>query len=379
MESIKLRKRRLRNGNVGLYLDYLDAEGKRVHESLGLYLVPENTEGAKETNRNALAQAMAIKSKRILGIEEAVQDESTPDQGMELLDFIKLFLKTKKEEKEARGKDPTQYDMTARVIRKYLEARNAEHITLAQVNTKLARDFISYLQNEYKTNKTKTPSLIKQQSQRHYQQQFVSMLNYAVRQGYLRQNPFKALEKRELIASPESNREYLTVDEVKAFMNAQTNAPEARDAFVFACFTGLRYSDVKALTWGQIKSGVGGRYVALKMQKTGRQVFIPLNKSAFNALPKNDRMMPDTPVFSLPWLGAINSALKIIARNNGINKNVSFHTARHTFATLSLSAGVDIATVSSILGHTSIKTTQIYAEVVMQSKITAINRMKRLM
>ncbi|CAG9890689.1 hypothetical protein BOVA514_1767 [Bacteroides ovatus] len=137
----------------------------------------------------------------------------------------------------------------------------------------------------------------------------------------------------------------------------------------FYHFTRLKYSDVSAK---QVNDGL---VVSIQsMQKTGKQVTIPLNQSALKWLPDRNGCKPGQKVFDMTCLSACNRCLKKMPAAAGIEKNVSFHTSRHSMATLSLAAGGDLYTVGKLLGHTSINSTQIYADVVMKTKIEAVNR-----
>lgn len=119
----------------------------------------------------------------------------------------------------------------------------------------------------------------------------------------------------------------------------------------------------------------GGLVVSIQsMQKTGKQVTIPLNQSALNWLPDRNGCKPEQKVFDITCLSACNRCLKKMATAAGIEKNVSFHQRRHSMATLSLAAGGDLYTVGKLLGHTDIRSTQVYADVVMETKIEAMNR-----
>lgn len=112
------------------------------------------------------------------------------------------------------------------------------------------------------------------------------------------------------------------------------------------------------------------------MQKTKRPVIVPLGIQARKWLPEGDDASPDDKVFAdAPTLGCANRALKHMAKRANIGKTVSFHTSRHTFATMTLTAGGDIYTTSKLLGHSNIHTTEIYADVVMDKKVDAVNLM----
>ena len=160
-----------------------------------------------------------------------------------------------------------------------------------------------------------------------------------------------------------------------AFAKAPTVNETTKRAFLFSCFTGLRYSDISALTWHDIRQGDNGWIVSVKaMQKTGKQVIIPLNQSAMSLLPDRNGCKPSQKVFDMTCLSSCNKCLKKIAAAAGIEKKISYHTSRHTFAVLALAAGGDIYTVGKLLGHTSINSTQVYADVVMEMKIEAMKK-----
>ena len=110
------------------------------------------------------------------------------------------------------------------------------------------------------------------------------------------------------------------------------------------------------------------------MQKTKKPVIVPLGEQALKWLPKQGDAANADKVFpNAPTLGCANRALKHMAKNAGITKLVTFHTSRHTFATLTITAGADIFTTSKLLGHTNVHTTEIYADVVMNTKVDAVN------
>ena len=154
-----------------------------------------------------------------------------------------------------------------------------------------------------------------------------------------------------------------------------TGSPMTKQTFLFCCFTGLRHSDMASLRWQDIQKTDAGEIINLPyMQKTKHPVIIPLGIQAKSWLPERNGVEPDAKVFpDAPTIGCADRALKHMAKNAGINKTISFHCSRHTFATLALTAGGDIYTTSKILGHTSIHTTEIYAEVVNEKKVAAMN------
>ncbi len=138
--------------------------------------------------------------------------------------------------------------------------------------------------------------------------------------------------------------------------------------------TGLRISDIRKLTWGAIVSTNVGKAVSVIQQKTKLPVVVPLNELALSFLPERGEAKDDELVF---WLPKKNDHAAIYIRRTAerahIDKDLTFHCSRHTAATLAISAGAELYTVSKLLGHGCIKSTQVYAKVDMDSKVEAVN------
>ena len=165
--------------------------------------------------------------------------------------------------------------------------------------------------------------------------------------------------------------------EILAIIRVDTKYEEAKRAFIFACFTGLRYRDFASLVRGNIQhTSLGQEIVIDSMQKTKHSVRIPLSNIALSWLPARGNNAASQKVFAgLTSLCQTNVLLKKMAESVGINKTLSFHVARHTFATSAIAAGGDLYTVCKLLGHKDIQTTQIYADVIMPTRIDAVNRL----
>jgi integrase len=173
---------------------------------------------------------------------------------------------------------------------------------------------------------------------------------------------------------PESEKPHLTIEEVRRLAETPlegTIGENVKRAFLFACYTGLRISDIRTLTWADVQ----GTQVAKTQYKTGVRVFVPLNDTAQSFL--GDRGEPGDFVF--PALARAKSAGNAIVSRWGRAAKVSiplgWHTARHTFAVLALESGADIYTVSKLLGHTSVKTTEIYARATDKLRREAVQAM----
>lgn len=154
-------------------------------------------------------------------------------------------------------------------------------------------------------------------------------------------NPFADLDDEDKVKKSSPQRDYLTADELKRMIETDCYNNAVKQAFLFSCYCGLRVSDIKRLKWCNIISDGKQKKIEITMQKTQKQISIPLPKNGENYLPK--RGEADDFVFDLPMFDAITKNVKRWAKTAGISKNITFHTARHTYATLLLSKDVNLA------------------------------------
>lgn len=182
--------------------------------------------------------------------------------------------------------------------------------------------------------------------------------------GQLTINPFAGY----LISPEPKDRGFLTKEELNSLVNAEMKNAQhelVRDLFVFSTFTGLSYSDVKNLTKDNVKTSFDGHlWIITRRQKTNTDSSIRLLEVPKRIIEKYKGYTRDNRLFPVPSNVSCNSILKKIAKQCGIDKRITYHQSRHTFSTtITLSQGVPIETVSKMLGHTNIKTTQIYAKI----------------
>lgn len=363
-EPIRIRFKQLANGNQSIYLDtYKD--GKRTYEFLKLYLVPEVDEATRQQNQTNLQAATAIKSQRLIDManDEAGITKASQRSKMLLTDWMRYYSNRKREtgQSDAFSK---QIDKAIRHIILY----RGDKVTLKDVDKAYCLGFIDYLNGLQMANVTTAG----------YFRCLNCALNMAVREEILPMNPITKISSDQRIKIPESTREYLTVDEVKTLMAADCINEAVKRAYLFSCFCGLRYSDIKALTWADVLLDGEQYRIKIIMVKTQKTLYLPLPKEALRWMPERGDAKDTDKVFSLPSQCYLNVVLRTWAANSGINKHVTFHTARHTFATLELTAGAELYTVSKLLGHTQVKTTQIYAKIIDKKKDEAVNLVSNL-
>ena len=372
--KIELRHRKFASGNESLYLDFYE-KGKRYYESLNLFLIPERTENDRRVNENTLKHALKIKAERILGVEKQVDDgeERLPSKIFaDYMDEHIIYIKDDKKLSDSYVKNVTK---TVNIVKSYLRYSNRPRMLLALVDKRFYQNFIRYVNDVYRNNKSDEPQELSPKTKLLIQTTLNSILNQAVKDGVLRKNPYYELDKNEKFKKTPSDRTYLEVNELNAMEGVNTGSPITKQTFMFCCFTGLRHSDMLALRWKDIQKTDDGLVIHVpSMQKTKKPVIVPLGEQALKWLPKQGDAANADKVFpNAPTLGCANRALKHMAKNAGITKLVTFHTSRHTFATLTITAGADIFTTSKLLGHTNVHTTEIYADVVMNTKVDAVN------
>lgn len=361
----KLRRRKLTDGRVSLFLDR-SVDGRHEYEFLQLYLLPETSSTAMRQNARTLRKAEEVLLSRTEHLLNAkVETElAKSDTGILLSDW----LRTCHESHEKRG---------ARDLGSISNVKRALHMfrpdtCLSDIDRQFCLDLIDWLCNTYRHRLTGEP--ISARTADTYCQTFRTMLNEAVREGLIDKNPWNRLETIEKIKKPESKREYLTIDEIRSMIATDCPNELVKRAYLFSCFTGLRISDVRNLKWGDVYHENEQTFVSVVMKKTTKPLYIPLSGQALKWMPEKDENTPNGYVFgNLVNYGNVNENLKKWAQAAGIRKHISYHTSRHTFATMMLTLGVDLYTVSKLLGHSSVKHTQIYARIIDRKKDEAVN------
>lgn len=368
-EPVRIRFKELADGSKSIYLDCYKA-GVRRYEFLRLYLLPGSNPAIKQRNAATLAQAEAIKSRRVLELTN--RPTGLPHTSlyarMPLTDWMQQFYDSQIR-KGVRGQRVLL--ATIRLVGQY-----APKAQMRDVDKPFCLGFIDYLRNTYRTRSGKrlTPYAAVT-----YFGQLRTALNAAVRAEIIPENPVNRLTQNDKIKTPESTRVYLTIDELKRLIETPCRREIVRQAFLFACYCGMRLSDVSSLRWRDIGQDGAQWRASIVMRKTSAPLYLPLSNQALKWMPPRGAARNDDRVFAqLPGEAMILPVIKRWARDAGIEKRVNFHTSRHTFATMLLTLGADIYTVSKLLGHTSVKTTQIYAKIVNKKKDDAVSLVDRI-
>jgi integrase len=363
-EPVRLREKELANGVRSLYLD-IYVNGKRSYEFLKLYLIPETNPQAKVQNENTMRAANTIKLNRILEITNNKAGLKNTSIRAKML--LKDWMETFRQAQEQKGvKDQ-------KLIHNTVHALTAYNINVAMRDVN--RDYIigltNFLRNDYRSPRGKK---LKDYSVINYLGCLRNALNMAVREDVIADNPIMKLSAQDKVKAPESQREYLTVEEVQQLEATDSPYPHIKQAFLFACYTGLRCSDVRSITWGKIvKDGEKYRLHTV-MFKTKRPFYIPLSKKAMQWMPERGDKTDDDLIFeNIPVQVNTKLYLQPWLDKAGITKPITFHCSRHTFGTMMLTLGADIYTTSKLMGHTKVEVTQIYAKIINKKKDDAVS------
>lgn len=363
-EPVRLREKELANGVRSLYLD-IYVNGKRSYEFLKLYLIPETNPQAKVQNENTMRAANTIKLNRILEITNNKAGLKNTSIRAKML--LKDWMETFRQAQEQKGvKDQ-------KLIHNTIHALTAYNINVAMRDVN--RDYIigltNFLRNDYRSPRGKK---LKDYSVINYLGCLRNALNMAMREDVIADNPIMKLSAQDKVKAPESQREYLTVEEVQQLEATDSPYPHIKQAFLFACYTGLRCSDVRTITWGKIvKDGEKYRLHTV-MFKTKRPFYIPLSKKAMQWMPERGDKTDDELIFeNIPVQVNTKLYLQPWLDKAGITKPITFHCSRHTFGTMMLTLGADIYTTSKLMGHTKVEVTQIYAKIINKKKDDAVS------
>lgn len=358
-EPIRLRTKDLTDGSKSLYLD-IYRNGKRTYEYLKMYLIPETDSNARRQNEITMTAANAIKSKRIIELTSGEAGIVNHVDKVYLLDWMKTY----KEYQDKRDKKGTsQIIAVTHILKEYA----GERFTLDRIDLAFCQGYIDYMLTTYRPK----GKPIAASTRNTYYQIFNGALNAAVRAKRLLKNPFNEMDKTEKPKMPESVRSYMTIEEVRALIATPMQDERVKNAYLFSCFCGLRISDIRRLKWKDVFVDNGQYRLAVAMQKTKEPIYLPLSAEALKWMPERGDKTADDHVFKLP--PNVNQLLKPWAEAAGISKHFTFHTARHTFATMMLTLGADLYTTSKLLGHTTVTMTQVYAKIINQKKDDAVN------
>lgn len=363
-EIIRLRKKRIQSGE-SLYLDSY-FKGKRRYEFLRLYLIPERTKADRLKNEQTLRLANMVKAKRSVELFNNKYGFTNEKPEVNLIQYIRLVM----ENKEKQGK--TGIKSTFETLIYHLTKYRGEKILLSDLDDRYTKGFVLYLSTAISRTSGTT---LKTSSQHNIYTSLKTIVHQAIKDNLLTTDPTKSIDPPRMILP---HKEFLTEEELKRLIRTPCSKEIVKRSFLFCCFTGLRISDVRELTWKKVTFEEQGAHINYRQKKTKIENYVPLSENAISVLPPKDDKSDSDLVFMLPPETTIRKTLKEWMTNAKIDKHITFHSSRHTCATLLLNSGVDIYTVKEILGHTDIGTTMKYTKVIDKTKRIAVNKIPNL-
>ena len=375
-EPIRLRKRKTSKGMTSLYLDiYLN--GKRSYEFLKLYLIPEKSREDKRKNAETMKLAEAIRSKRIVELQNGEYGfKSQFKEDTLFFDYYEALCAKRFQTEDSKG-NWGNWRSCMKHLEKYEPNRK---ITFAEITPQWVQGFKDYLENEacawgndYR-DRIKDHKLSRN-SRLSYFNKLRACLNQAYEERVIQHNPMRGIDN---FKPEEGTRMYLTLEEVKTLADTPCEYDSVKRAFLFSCLTGLRRSDIIKMTWGEVQEQSGFIRIIFRQKKTGGQEYLDITPQAAELM--GERKKASAPVFEdIHSPSCTNEVIKRWVLRAGIQKEITFHCGRHTFAVLMLDLGTDIYTVSKLLGHRELNTTQIYAKVLDKNKQAAVAKIPSIL
>ncbi len=368
-EPIRLRQRKTPSGLISLYLDiYLN--GTRTYEYLKLYLIPETSRQDRQKNLETMKLAEAIRAKRLVELQNSEYGFKSPfKEDSSFYDYY-IAMCQERFKTETMG-NWGNWRSALKHLLKY-EPR-LKQLKWRDIDKDFVLGFKKYLETEAcawsedSRERTKDRPLARN-SKVSYFNKLRACCNKAYDERIIAYNPIRGVEG---IKAEEGKRMYLTIDELRLLAQTECHYPSVKRAFLFSCLTGLRRSDIERLKWRDVYQQGEFTRIIFNQKKTNGLEYLDLAPEAVELM--GTRGKPDDNVFD--WIhtpSCTNDALRDWCLAAGIRKRITFHCGRHTFATMMLDLGTDLYTVSKLLGHKEIGTTQIYAKVMDKNKQAAV-------
>jgi integrase len=320
----------------------------------------------KEHNKETTKLAESIKAKRTLDFQTTKNGFVSAERGK--IDFLQYFEKMVNQKKVGSEGNGGNWLSAFKHFKVYL---NGDDYPIEQIDDRILEGFRDYLLNLTVSSEKRKLNI---NSAASYLNKVKSCLREAFMSKMIKENPCLRVKS---IKQVQGHRQFLTLEELQKLASTPCKPPLLKKAFLFSALTGLRWSDVKEITWDKIHhSETDGWSIQFTQKKTKQTEVLPVAEQAIKLLGERTS---DSPFEGLEYNAWKNIKLRDWIQSAGITKRITFHCARHSFATLQLSLNTDIYTVSKMLGHKNLRTTEIYAKVIDKRKIEAAGRMPVLM
>lgn len=361
--KVSLRSRPISGGRRTLYLEFYPPVRVREnmkmqrYETLGMYVWDKpKTLTQKQYNEAIFAQAEAIRALRV----QAVINEEFDFLDKEKMkgDFLAYFYK-----------EATQRNNSWMSCYKHFHKFVDGHCTFRQLTVDLCVRFREYLLSASQLNDPAKPLSVNSAS--NYYRKFRGMLAITLRDDYIRENINVHLER---IETKRNRIEFLNFQELYNLSKTPCEIPVLKRASLYACLSGLRISDIRQLTWPNIVPNIKGTgyNMRIRTEKTETEATLPVGSDALELCGPRESGL----VFKDLTRSMLNKPLKKWLAAAGITKHITFHCFRHTYAVLQLASGTDIYTVSKMLTHKHVTTTEIYLDLLDEMKEDTLGRIQ---
>jgi integrase len=365
--KVTVRKKKLAKGRFSLYLDFYPPI---IHPETGLETRREflnlhfkdrpRTEEESTQKEKSIGLADAIRVTRETQIRDGQAGLNVLKGRESFISYFQSYLSKQK------GSTANGYTQTLRHFKDFIKVGE---ISFDSVTPTLLDDFRHYLQNTARTRTDGRTGGLSHNTTATYMNKILAVCRKAYVDGLM----IDVLPKLKRVKTEPSLREFLQLDELQSLAKTECDPPTLKRAALFSALTGLRFSDIAKMKWREVQPSPAGYTIQFKIQKTRAVTSIPISDKAVQLLGSIGD--PDALVFPhLVYSHWLNSRLREWTLAAGISKKITFHAFRHTYATLQISAGTDIYTVSKMLGHKDIATTEIYAKLVDAKKRETVNR-----
>jgi len=352
MTKVTLRQKPISKGRNTLYLDIYPAiknqlTGKlqrKFYLKIFIYKKPKS-EVHKLHNRETISLAEYIRAQRQIDIQNIKYNYLSEERLNS--NFILFF------QAEA-DKRPDSYNWQMAV--NYFKAFAGDIFPFTSLSETLCEEYVCYLLSSPSIGRSGRK--IAKNTAACYFAKFKSTLKKAYRNNYLLTDLGNIIYNIKLIGT---HRPFLFMDELQKMAVADCESISVKKAGLFSALTGMRYSDIENLKWGSIQGGPGNYYILFNQNKTGKAEYFPISDDTFNLL--GIRGEDNAKIFGGLKYDLVVRDLPGWLSNAGIKKHFTFHGFRHTFATLQIASGTSIYTVSKLLGHKNVKTTEIYTKI----------------
>jgi len=352
--GVKIRRRKLSSGEVAFYIDVYHGELGRFSVKTGIQGNPKNLK-AFNTAKDS-AEDKRREFEKDFQADVSLLFERKEKSAGDFIEYLRVSI------------EKTQYSIEANTLKKLIKFSGGV-VPFDKLNKEWLERFRAYLMND---------EAISQNTANIYFRVVRKTIKQAWRTGFIKED---FTGKVSNVKREDVQRHFLTADDVESLYNKPCSNKMVKQAFLFGCFTGLRLSDVELLTWEKISLVNGSPFIRFQQKKTGQYEECPIPEQAVKILMEVKKLHPefapdgDERVFILPDRTSIGKALHAWGADAGLNWDLHFHASRHTMATMMLSSGSDIYTVSKQLGHRDISTTQKYCRLVDTKRVAEVNRL----